>query len=293
MTDWGMLKPVLTALVLPPVPLLVLILLGSWMCRSRRMAGLALVWLGVVGLWLCACPGTAVWVQDALLRPGPRITVQEVVDLAARLKAGEPADGAPLEPLGIIVLGAGRTPLSLEYGMADLSAASTERLRYGIWLSRQSGVPVGFSGGVGWAQKTDGSEGGQQVDAAVDISEAAVAATIAKDQFGWPMRWVEGESADTRQNAARTVDMLSAQGVRGVVVVTHAFHAQRARRAFEEAAETAAARHPGAARLTVAMASMGYWGPEDRPILTWLPSASGMRNVNFALRECVGFLMGM
>lgn len=295
MMDWGMYKPVLTALALPPVPMLVLILLGAGLSASRRRAGLCMVWLGVAGIWLCACSGLAIWVQDAWLVPGKPVTVQQVTELAARMKAesvgtssgaGSSEGDTKSAPLAIIVLGAGRDALSPEYGTADLSVYSADRLRYGIWLSRHTGVPIGFSGGVGWAQK-DGRAAGEAV------SEAEVAAIVAKEHFGWPLRWVEGESADTRQNAARTVEMLSAQGVRGVVVVTQAHHVRRARRAFEEAAQRMADRHPGAAPMTVLMAPMDSWGRDERPMLTWLPSATGMRDLNVALRECLGWLMGM
>jgi hypothetical protein len=43
-----------------------------------------------------------------------------------------------------------------EYGVGNLAAPSLERLRYGLWLSRSTGVPVAFSGGVGWAQNQSG-----------------------------------------------------------------------------------------------------------------------------------------
>lgn len=294
MMHWEMYKPVLTALALPPVPLLALILLGAWLTKARRRAGLSLIWTGVVGIWLCACPGLATWLQDAWLTPGRPVTVRQVVDLAARLKA-RPAAAAPSssgvqgggEPLAIIVLGAGRDALSPEYGSADLSVYSADRLRYGVWLSRHTGVPLGFSGGVGWAQKPQADASGQ------DVSEAGTAAIVSKKHFGWPLRWVEAQSADTRQNAVRTVDMLTAQGVRGVVVVTHAYHVKRARRAFEEAARSAAQGHPGMVPMTVMMAPMDLWSGDERQALTWLPSATGMRDVSIALRECLGWLMGM
>ena len=48
----------------------------------------------------------------------------------------------------IVVLGAGRRLLAPEYGVAELSSMGTERLRYGVWLSRQTGLPLAFSGGV-------------------------------------------------------------------------------------------------------------------------------------------------
>jgi hypothetical protein len=62
------------------------------------------------------------------------------------------ADAQAKRPVAIVVLGGGMEALAPEYGVSSLRATSLERLRYGIWLGRETGLPVAFSGGVGWAQ---------------------------------------------------------------------------------------------------------------------------------------------
>ena len=52
-------KPVLTALLLPPVPFLLLTLVGARLILPRRGWGWTLIVLSVAGLWLSNCIGTA------------------------------------------------------------------------------------------------------------------------------------------------------------------------------------------------------------------------------------------
>ena len=291
MADWAMYKPVLTALVLPPLPFLLLILIGARLILPRRGLGYLILIVGVLGIWVSSCQVTAVWLQDHVLRPAPvllgpqqaRLTSlgQSYAHQATQARRANQG-GAVVPPVAIIVLGAGREPLAPEYGSSDLSDSSLTRLRYGVWLSKQTGLPLGFSGGVGWAQKS----------AQVDATEAEVAARLAEQQFNARLLWVESASSDTRGNAARTVAMLADQGVGEVVVITQAFHMPRAQRAFVEAAQQVARTHPKGLLLTVTPAPMGRWQKGDRPALDWLPSPEGMVNVRSALKECLGLLVG-
>lgn len=290
MFDWGMYKPVLTALAMPPVPFLVLILLGARLILPRRGLGFVLVLMGVSGIWLASCQGVARLLQDHSLRPAHAVLGAQQTRLTAAghayaqqvAAARRSGRGDAVTPPGaIIVLGAGREVLSPEYGVSDLSSSSVARLRYGVWLSRQTGLPLGFSGGVGWAQKTSSD----------DAPEAEVASRIAAEQFGWPLRWVESSSADTHANAARTVSLLAEQGVREVVVVTHAFHMPRAQREFEQAAQHVSAQHPQWPQLKVTPAPLGFWQPGERAALEWIPSIEGAFNVRLALKELLGMFL--
>lgn len=291
MANWEMYKPVLTALVMPPLPFLLLILVGARLILPRRGLGYLILLCGVLGVWASSCQVSAVWLQDHALRPAPSLLGLQQArleslgreyaqQLALAKRAGH--TGVLVPPAAIIVLGAGREPLAPEYGMSDLSVSSLNRLRYGVWLSRRTGLPLGFSGGIGWGQKS----------AHVDASEAEVAARVAEQQFGLPLRWVESTSSDTRGNAARTVALLADQGVREVVVVTQAFHMPRAQRAFIEAAQHEAANHPDRPFIKVTPAPMDAWKMGERTVLDWLPSAEGMTNVRGALKECLGWLVG-
>ena len=208
-------KPILAALVLPPVPLLLLTLVGARLLLPRRGLGWLLIFISVVLLWLSACSGAARGLGQLFLQPPAAMSFDRVRELRAEIAAKK--------PLAIVILGAGVEPFAPEYGVSSLQYPSLERLRYGLWLARETGAPVAFSGGVGWGQP----------DAA---AEAKVAAKIAAEEFNRPLKWQEEDSRDTRENALRTIALLKPAGIDHIVLVTHGYHMPRAMRAFTEAA---------------------------------------------------------
>ncbi|TAK93397.1 MAG: YdcF family protein [Aquabacterium sp.] len=280
MNDWGIYKPILTTLALPPVPFLLLILIGARLILPRRGLGYLVLMLGVLGVWMSTCQVTAVWLQDRFLHPPVALQGEALarLELVVRKGGRSVQGGAP--PAAIIVLGGGREAFAMEYGTSDLSKFSAERLRYGIWLVRRTGLPLGFSGGVGWAQRGDKG-----------ASEADIAAKVAQQTYGVPMRWVEAESVDTRGNAALTVAMLADQHVPEIVLVTDAFHMPRALRDFEQAAQRHVELRPGSPVIKVTPAPMGFWQHEDRAWLDWMPSIAGSVGVRLALKECLAALL--
>ncbi|NML14357.1 YdcF family protein [Azohydromonas caseinilytica] len=251
-------KPALGSLLLPPMPALLLVLLGLALWRERL--GRALALLGVLTLWLGASDAVAEQAKRWLLAPPPALA-------AASLKTLRPAQAA------IVVLGGGREAWAPEYGGSSLSLHSMERLRYGLWLARASGLGAGFSGGVGHAGATG-------------EPEARIAARIAADEFRQPLRWVEDASRDTRENAARTVALLRPRGIQDIVLVTHDWHMPRAQRAFEQAAAAAGMR------VRVIPAPVGLAPRVEQPLLRWLPSSEGFTLLRQVVRERIGLLMG-
>jgi len=175
--------------------------------------------------------------------------------------------------VAIVVLGDGHEPLAPEYGVSNLKDSSLQRLHYGVWLSRQTGAPLMFSGGVGY--------GGP-----VGTTEAEAAARIAERDYSRPLTWIEGESHDTRENAARSVAMLKTTGISDLVLVTHGYHMQRAVRAFQLEAQRAESP------LRVWAAPLGLAPPGEHPVLRWLPSNDGFRRVRLVLHEVGGLLFG-
>ena len=258
------LKPILTALALPPVPLILLVLLGARIMANRRVLGFLVLLLTVILFWLSACSGMAIILQDFALRPPLALRADAMVEWKTGQRGGTPTPSA-----AIVVLGGGRDRRAAEYGMSNLQARSLERLRYGLWLGRETGLPVAYSGGVGWAENGE-------------FPEAEVAGRIARDEFNRPLRWLETRSHDTRENAALTMPMLREAGVREVILVTHAFHMPRALRAFTAAA---------GADIRVIPAPIGLVRPGDRQVLDWLPSSKGFVDVRDILREMLGLLV--
>jgi uncharacterized SAM-binding protein YcdF (DUF218 family) len=255
-------KPTLTTLLLPPVPMLLLVLVGARLMFRRRLLAWLLVLTGVVGIWLACTPAMGVLLTRALLAPPAPLSLDTMRELRR----------AP--DTVIVVLGGGRQLLAPEYGVSNLSPRSVERLRYGLWLGRETSLPVAFSGGIG--------HGGP-----AGASEAEIAARIAEREFGRPLRWTEGDSRDTRENAMRTVALLEREGIQRIVLVTHDFHMRRALRNFQRAAD----QHGGLPQVLAA--PMGLPVPSGGLLARdWLPSASGLTDTNLALREWLGYLAG-
>lgn len=243
--ELGTLKPVLSAMVLPPAGPLFLALAGLLVMRRWRRTGTAAVLAGLAMLWLFSCHAFGLWLARAVLPlPAP-------LD-PARLQAAH----------AIVVLGGGISPDAPEYGKAQPSATTLNRLRYGIWLARRSGKPLGFAGGVGWAAQGTAAP-----------SEGEVATRVAQEEFGQALRWVDDQSRDTRENARRIVPLLQRDGVTKAVLVTDALHMTRALREFR------------AAGLEVIPAPTQIPGWRERGLLEWLPSAEGLVLSRYVLRE--------
>jgi uncharacterized SAM-binding protein YcdF (DUF218 family) len=270
-------KNVATALVLPPFPLLLLILLGARLMFRRRLLAWLMVLLGCTGLWLAACEGTGILLTQWLLKPPPALTPQQITEIKRSPKTA------------IVVLGGGRRVYAPEYGTSTLHWRSIERLRYGIWLSRETNAPVAYSGGIGW-----GGNGGQ--------TEAESAARVAERDFGRPLRWLESTSRDTRENALKTVALLRSQGIEHIVVVTNDYHMPRALANFERAQGQAPASAPASApapaqagqgpRLRITAAPMGQSSSAHVQGVDFLPSARGYDKTWVVLHELLGNLMG-
>jgi len=259
-------KPIVTQLVLPPLPLFALTLAGAWRARRGRRGGLALVAIALAMQWLCASEGFAAWLQRDVLRPPPAL------DAAARTALKARAQGRA--DIAIVVLGGGVYHDAPELGADDLQPPSLQRLRYGLWLARETGIPAAMSGGAGWIVRGDTS-----------VSEASVGARIAAQEFGTPLRWIEPASRDTRENALDTIALLAPQGIREIVLVTHGWHMPRALREFREAA-----RRQGVA-LRIDAAPMGLAPSSDLRATLWLPSGQGAHDVAIALRELLGLAL--
>ena len=250
MMELGSLKPVISSLLMPLAFLPLLGLLGLLLIAKRLRAGwlLSVVAFGV--LWLLSCQGTAVWLARTALPQYPPVT-------ASQLKASQVQ--------AIVVLGGGTYPEAPEYGTAQPGPATAARLRYGIWLAKQSGLPVAFSGGSGWAAGIN-----------VKSSEAEVAARVALEDYGFTLRWLEDQSRDTAENAQLVAPLLMRDGVQRIALVTDALHMPRALAEFERTG------------LVIIPAPRGYVLATRSDVLQWLPSADGLSGSTRVLHEVLG-----
>ncbi len=252
--ELNFLKPWLTALALPPAGLLLAIALGLWlMVRYRSRLGISVALLSLAALWIVSCNVFAVWMEQHLLSAAPHL---QLATAQATLKQQKVQ--------AVIVLGGGAETRSREYGQPQPSSSTVTRMHYGMVLAKSAALPVGFSGGVGWA-----------ADASSDTEAGAVQRWMA--QLGMaPPRWSESSSRDTRESAVMTAAMLRKDGVERIALVTHAWHMPRAQRAFESAG------------LLVTPAPMGFTEPVQSAGLEWLPSTDGLRHSRHILRELLG-----
>lgn len=241
-----MFKPFLAALVLPPLGPLLLGLFGLFFAARRQRAGLWVAALALSMLWMLSCHGTAVWLAQALPQYTP-VTAQAL--RTAQVQA-------------IVILGGGVQSVAPEYGEAQLRPATAERLRYGLHLAAQTGLPIAFTGGIGWAAN------GTQTH-----SEAEVAQRVAEREAGVRFRWIEAASRDTGENASKLAPLLQQGGITRIALVTHGWHMPRSLALFD------------ASGLHSTPAPMGFVLPVEHGVLEWLPSGQGLQTSRIVLRE--------
>ena len=259
------LRPFLLPLLLPPTPPLLLALVGAWLTWQRRRVGALALVLGVALGWLSCSERVGALLVDHLLHPPPPLTLAEIDRLASKRATGQIT--------AVLVLGGGAVDRSPEYGASDLNETSIARLRYGVWLARRIGAPLGFSGGVARGSAT------------TRPPEAEIARRVATEEFGMPLRWVEGRSRDTGENASYSVQALKLDKVQCAIVVTHRDHLPRALRAFHQAvAGDSIEIIPAGLGNRVADAPF-VWGD-------WIPSAHGLRQSRSAVTEWLGWVAG-
>ena len=137
------------------------------------------------------------------------------------------------------------------------------RLRYAANLARRSELPVLTSGGVmHWHT----------------LPLATLMAQTLVNEFNVSVRWEEGRSQSTGTNALWSASMLKADGIKRILLVTHAWHIPRARRAFEKMG----------IEVIAAPTAFRTW-----PVRRWIslvPSAGALRETRWALHETVGRL---
>jgi uncharacterized SAM-binding protein YcdF (DUF218 family) len=252
--SFGELKPLLTALLLPPAGPLLLALLGLLLMARRWLGGAIVSLLGIASLWFLSCNAVGVGLAHTLL---PQVQ-------ALNLRGAALADAQ-----AIVVLGGGVHARAPEYGRAQPSGSTLERVRYGAWLARQTKKPLAFAGGVGWA--ATGTD---------TAPEAEVARHVLHDEYGLELRWSDSRSRDTAENARMLADTLRGDKIQRIVLVTHASHMPRARAAYEKAG------------FQVTPAPTGFAAPREREVLEWVPSVHGLDLSRQVLREWLASRVG-
>ena len=194
-------QQILTALVLPPLGLVLACLAGGLLAwRGWRPGGLVVI-AAALALGLMSTPMASGLLTESLERE---------VRLVGADRAGPPGPA----PQAIVILGA-----ELAHGMdgADVGPMTLERLRAGAALHRSTGLPILVTGGV--------------LSAGTPPIATLMQHSLETD-FNVPTRWVEGKAPDTRGNAVESTALLRQDGITAAYVVTHAWHLPRALEAF-------------------------------------------------------------
>lgn len=255
--DYSIFKTLLLAAVLPPAPSLALAAWGGWRLKRGRRWGGWLLALGLALTWLAATEAVGELLSRAAGQPAP-LSAAEIAAMRGQ------SHGA------VLVLGGGVRRQAPEYGQGAPNAITAERLAYGVFLARRTGWPLGFSGGIGWTARE------------LKQSEASIVARVAAEDYGLPLRWAEGRSRDTRENAAYTLPLLAKAGVKQVVLVTHEEHMRRSLLAFEAVAAPLGMR--------IVAAPVGLIPDGLGSFVDWCPSPDGFARVRYVVYEALGRL---
>lgn len=234
------LKLAVTSLVLPPGGPIVLVVFGVLLMRRLPRLGRALALIGAAALWLASLPV----VSSALV---------------TALGGAQPLDlGRARTADAIVILGGGVRPEAVEYGGDTLGRLTLERVRYGAYLARQTGLPLLVTGGA--------PEPGVRAEA--DLMREAL-----EREYGLRVRWADDRSRNTRENAANAATLLAAEGKRRVVLVLHGFDVRRAMRQFESVG----------LEVVAAPTQVPRW--DDPRVADFLPGAAALQSSHYALYE--------
>ena len=232
------LKTLLKELILPPASPLILALLGWVLLKARPRLGRIFIAVGLVSLWLLSTP----LVADAL---SGLVELYPPVDL--RQAAGAQA---------IVILGGGgERALAPEYQGPAAEPFMLERLSYGAYLAKKTGLPVLVTG--------------------YSLEARAMHDSLQRN-FEIETRWVDDQAYDTFQNARNSARMLSAANVHRIILVTHATHMRRSVREFADAG------------FDVVPAPVGMLAPRDFGVLHYFPAPEALLRSHVAIYELIG-----
>jgi uncharacterized SAM-binding protein YcdF (DUF218 family) len=197
----GLITTSLSALVMPPGILLVLLLIAVFLTWRRPRLARGLVFFSLLTLYALSTH----FVSSHLLK----------------LLEPEPQDPrGDQSGQAIVVLAGGAYIAAPEYGQDTVNAHTLVRLRYGAALHRALKKPILVSGGP--------HHGGSG-------SEAKAMRQILQEEFRVPVQWSDDASSNTLANARGSAGVLGKAGIKRIYLVTHAWHMPRARYAFESA----------------------------------------------------------
>jgi uncharacterized SAM-binding protein YcdF (DUF218 family) len=238
-----LLKKLLGAMAEPPLSILIVLVASLLVLKRWPRFSKAMLWTAVVSLMILSLPITAKLLVAAL--DAPKLDPQAFKHVKA-----------------IIVLGGGVRLDTAEEGDV-LSSPAYERLRYGVRLARSNDVPLLATGG-----KVFG-----------DVAESDIMTKLAKQDFGYNVRWNEDRARDTHENMIYSAKLLQAEGVKHVLIVTHDTHMRRS------------LAYCRAAGMECWSAPVSTHGRRSSSWIQQLPSASALKDSAAAIHEILGIAL--
>ncbi len=235
----------ISALLLPPLNLLLLLALGIWALKRRPKTARFLLISMFSLLWLFS----SAYFSDAALQ----LLETKTAPLNNSAKAQ-----------AIVILGGGSYFNAPEYANQDtVNEGTLVRLRYGARLYRQTHLPILVTGGTPLGS---------------NISEAVQMKTALEQDFQIPVRWTEGESNNSFENAGNSFQLLQKSGIKKIYLVTHAWHIRRASAAFQRAG------------FEVIEAPTAFTTRYQTTLLTFIPNVEALYNSKLFFHELIGLV---
>jgi uncharacterized SAM-binding protein YcdF (DUF218 family) len=234
----------------PPLAVFVLLAIGYGLRRlGRRRAGGVVIALALLALYVLSTPAAGTLAGLGL-------------DIHPAISPEEPVPRAD----AIVVLAAGRRSNSAAYGGDTVGPLTLERLRYAAFLNERSGIPILVTGGLADEDHP---------------SLAELMRRTLEEDYGTSPRWLEDEARNTAQNAIYSAEILQAEGIERVLVVTHAWHMRRAVYAFEIA---------GLEPIPAPMAVNAHEFRWQFRIVDFMPSPWALADTCYVMHEWLGLV---
>lgn len=240
----------LEIILFPPAINFVVAVVGFILLLSKwRKTAVFFIAFSLSTFYLVSTPWVAYVLMDTLQKPHAALTTADLQHNSAA---------------AIVILGGGRKSSAPEYSGADtVSKFTLERVRYGAYLHRVTGLPVLVTGGAPLSETT---------------AEAQLMKAALENDFHIPVQWVEDKSHTTRENATFSQALLAKDNIQHIYLVTHAWHMPRSVDVFAKTG----------LKVTPAPTAFATPSPLEKGVYAWIPTARALDVANSALHEMAG-----
>lgn len=233
--------------IFPPGIFLLMMLAGFLIVFFKRGKGFLLIWTGFLLLYLFSTP---------LLS----MTFTHLVETVPALKQFPATEE---QKAAIVVLAGGRNGNAVEYSSDVIGCSTLERMRYGAYLHRNTGLPILVTGGMPLNE---------------NISLARLMADSYIDDFNIRDVWVEEKSKTTHDHGIYVLPILKERDIDTIYLVTHAYHMRRALRCFEGSGM----------KIIPAPTAFTTFSPTEKGAALLIPNVRAMHTCVTMLHEIVG-----